>query len=40
MEGEYVVDVRDFDLEPPNLFMLQVYPDVRVHCVVVAEREE
>lgn len=39
VEGEHVIDVRDFGLEVPKLFMLKVEPRVRVRCAIVAERE-
>jgi hypothetical protein len=31
--------MRHFDLEPPRVLMLKVYPEVRVRGRVVAERE-
>jgi polyisoprenoid-binding protein YceI len=37
--GERVFDIREFDLEPPRLLMLKVYPDVRVRVRVIAERD-
>ena len=40
VEGEQVIDMRDFGLEPPRLLMLRVYPEVRVRGHVVARREE
>jgi polyisoprenoid-binding protein YceI len=39
VEGEKVIDVRDFGLEPPKILMLKVYPDVKVRAKVVATRE-
>jgi polyisoprenoid-binding protein YceI len=38
IEGEHVLDMRDFGLEPPRLLMLRVHPDVRIHGRVVATR--
>ena len=38
--GERAFDIRDYDLEPPRLLMLKVYPDIKVRGHVVAEREE
>jgi polyisoprenoid-binding protein YceI len=38
LEGEYVFDVRDFDMEPPRIMMLKVYPDVSVRVRIVATR--
>ncbi len=40
IEGEHVFDVRDFGLDPPKILLLKVHPQVRVRCVVVAQREE
>jgi polyisoprenoid-binding protein YceI len=40
IEGELVLDMRHFDLEPPRVLMLKVYPEVRVRGRVVAERED
>jgi polyisoprenoid-binding protein YceI len=39
LEGETILDMRDFGLEPPRLLMLRVHPDVRVRGRLVAERE-
>jgi len=39
LEGENVIDIRKFGLEPPRLLMLKVYPDVRIRGRVLAERE-
>lgn len=39
VEGEKVIDLRDFGLEPPKILMLKVYPDVKVRAKVVATRE-
>jgi polyisoprenoid-binding protein YceI len=38
-EGEKVIDVRDFNLEPPKFLMLRVYPDVKVRARVTAKRQ-
>ena len=38
LEGERVVDVRQFGVTPPRLFALRVHPDVRVRLQVVARR--
>lgn len=40
VEGEHVFDVRDFNLEPPRLLMLRVYPEVTVRVRAMAERTE
>jgi polyisoprenoid-binding protein YceI len=39
VEGEKVIDLRDFGLQPPRILMLKVYPDVKVRAKVVATRE-
>jgi polyisoprenoid-binding protein YceI len=31
VEGEHVVDIRDFNIPSPTVLMLRIYPDVRVH---------
>lgn len=31
VDGEHVVDIRDFDIPLPTVLMLRIYPDVRVH---------
>lgn len=30
VEGEHTFDIRDFDVKPPKILNLQVYPEVRV----------
>jgi len=40
IEGEKVIDMRDYGLQPPRLLMLRVHPDVKVRARLVAEREE
>jgi polyisoprenoid-binding protein YceI len=39
VEGEKVIDLRDFGLQPPRILMLKVYPEVKVRAKVVAARE-
>ncbi len=39
VEGEQVVDIRDFGLEPPRLLLLRAYPDVKVRVYLEAEKE-
>jgi len=39
VDGEQVIDMRRFGLDPPRILMLKVYPEVRVRGWVVAERE-
>jgi polyisoprenoid-binding protein YceI len=36
LEGTHVFDIRDFDMEPPKIMMLKVYPDVSVTVKIVA----
>ncbi|HWW54098.1 MAG TPA: helix-turn-helix transcriptional regulator [Acidimicrobiales bacterium] len=38
--GEQVFDIRDFEIASPTVLMLRIYPDVRVHLHVEAERED
>ncbi|HKE16630.1 MAG TPA: YceI family protein [Kofleriaceae bacterium] len=40
IEGEKVIDMRDYGLDPPRLLMLRVHPDVRVRARLVARRED
>lgn len=39
VEGEKVIDVREFGLNPPKILMMKVYPDVKIRAKVVAVRE-
>jgi hypothetical protein len=34
VDGEKSVDMRDFDIRPPRMLMLQVYPDLRIRMHV------
>lgn len=38
VEGDLVVDIRDFGLRPPNLLIVKVDPQVKVHLHLVAAR--
>jgi polyisoprenoid-binding protein YceI len=38
IEGEKVIDMRDYGLTPPKLLMFKVYPEVKVRARLVAER--
>ena len=38
VEGEHTFDIQDFDLKPPKILNLQVYPDVRVVARLVAKQ--
>jgi polyisoprenoid-binding protein YceI len=40
VSGEKVVDIRDFDLELPNVLMLRIYPDVKVRLQLVARETD
>lgn len=37
IEGQQVIDMRDYDLTPPKILMLRVYPEVRVRARLVAQ---
>jgi polyisoprenoid-binding protein YceI len=39
IEGEKVIDMQDYGLTPPKLFMFRVYPEVKVRARLVAVRE-
>ena len=39
VEGEREFDVRDFDMTPPSMLGLKVYPQVLVRLQIVAERD-
>ncbi len=39
IEGEKVIDMRDYGLTPPKLLMFRVHPDVKVRARLVAVRE-
>ncbi len=36
LEGEKEIDMRDFGLNPPKLFIFRVYPEVQIKVRVVA----
>lgn len=38
IEGEKVIDMRTFGLEPPTLLVLKVHPEVKIRARLVAER--
>jgi polyisoprenoid-binding protein YceI len=40
IEGEKVIDIREYGMTPPKLLMLKVYPDVKVHARLVAVLED
>lgn len=35
VDGEFVIDVRNFEVTPPRIFDLQVYPEVKVRVRLV-----
>jgi polyisoprenoid-binding protein YceI len=37
--GEQVFDIQDFDLDPPKILTLRVYPDVTVRIEIIAGRD-
>lgn len=39
VEGEHTFDIREFDVKPPKILTLQVYPEVRVVARLVARRQ-
>lgn len=39
IEGEKTIDVREFGLRPPKIWMLRVYPEIRIRARIVAVRE-
>ena len=36
LEGERVIDMREFGLNPPRLFIFRVYPEVQIKVHIVA----
>jgi polyisoprenoid-binding protein YceI len=40
IEGEKVIDIRDYGMTPPKLLILKVYPDVKVHARLVVVLED
>ncbi|HUC05244.1 MAG TPA: YceI family protein [Acidimicrobiales bacterium] len=39
MTGEYVFDIRQFDMKPPSMLMLKVYPEVSVRVELHGTRQ-
>lgn len=37
--GEHVLDIRRFDLEPPSMPLLRIYPEVRLHLHLEADTD-
>jgi hypothetical protein len=40
VEGELVLDIRDFGLQPPRLLMVKVQPEVTVRLKLVATKQK
>jgi polyisoprenoid-binding protein YceI len=40
IEGEKIIDMRDFGLNPPKFLFFKVYPEVKVRARLVAERAD
>lgn len=38
IQGEKVIDMRDFALDPPKILMFRVYPEVRVRARLIAQQ--
>jgi polyisoprenoid-binding protein YceI len=39
VEGEKIIDMRDYGLTPPKFLMFKVHPDVKIRAKLVAVRE-
>jgi hypothetical protein len=39
MRGEYVFDIREFNMQPPSMLMLKVYPEVAVRVELFGRRK-
>jgi polyisoprenoid-binding protein YceI len=39
IDGQQVINVKDFGIDPPRLIILKVEPDVDLHVHIVAERQ-
>ncbi|MFN2389423.1 MAG: YceI family protein [Actinomycetota bacterium] len=37
-EGEHTMDIRDYDMKPPKILNLQVYPEIKVKVRVAAKK--
>ena len=40
LKGEYVFDIREFNMKPPSMLMLKVYPEVAVRVALYGNREQ
>jgi hypothetical protein len=38
--GDYVFDIREFNMKPPSMLMLKVYPEVAVKVELQGERDQ
>jgi hypothetical protein len=39
LRGEYVFDIREFNMKPPSMLMVKVYPEVAVRVELYGHRE-
>ncbi|HVA06543.1 MAG TPA: YceI family protein [Acidimicrobiales bacterium] len=40
LAGDYVFDIREFDMKPPSMLMLKVYPEVAVRIELIGTVDE
>jgi hypothetical protein len=40
LKGDYVFDIREFNMKPPSMLMLKVYPEVAVRVELHGSREQ
>jgi hypothetical protein len=40
LKGQNVFDIREFDMKPPSMLMLKVYPEVAVRVELYGNRED
>jgi hypothetical protein len=40
LKGDYVFDIREFNMKPPSMLMLKVYPEVAVRIELYGELAE
>jgi hypothetical protein len=39
LKGDYVFDIREFNMKPPSMLMLKVYPEVAVRVELYGTAE-
>lgn len=39
LRGEYVFDIREFNMKPPSMLMLKVYPEIAVKVELYGDRD-